>query len=554
MPTSPFGGSRDRARGEAARAPFVRPLDRLRGAAADHIWLIAVLAFQVAFLRPVLRTTWLSDDALHFTRRAEAKAAGESFLHVAMSAYIGFVRAGRSFPLWFLQGYGTFWLLGEHLVLYKVFLLAATVAASAVVYGLARQLGLSRRGAALALLIATAAMQLRTYHDGILSFAGAVQFLVIWVCGSVWLFLAWMERGGRARLVAATGCFALGCLWYELAFGFAVVFPALAIIGGRSGRGRRVRGAFAPFSVGVVFAAVAAVLRARATAPFAGYEPVLSPGPVLRTLGAQVSGALPGSVLLGPAPERVPLASLVHPSPGSLLLGVGAGVLALILLRGAGPGGQPVRRASLAVVVVAIILGPAIPIAVAGRYQRELTWGIAYIPVTMEVFGVGLLGSWLARRLTTGPSLAARAAAAAIAVAVGMAALYDHEVGRRTVALNGRVAASMEADRRALERGLLDGLADGSRVYVDRPWLLAPGFFARFADRRLEVVLTDDPHFAEDAGAGGCGGPPRERYAYQLVAEPSFPEVVAGAPEPINVELVCIGPVTSELGPSQRGF
>jgi hypothetical protein len=43
-----------------------------------------------------------------------------------------------------------------------------------------------------------------------------------------------------------------------------------------------------------------------------------------------------------------------------------------------------------------LLLAPAVPIAVAARYQVELVPGLAYIPVFIEGFGVALVVTALA--------------------------------------------------------------------------------------------------------------------------------------------------------------
>lgn len=523
----------------------------------------SALAFQIAYLLPVLRTGWLYDDAYHYTLRPEAEANGQSFWAYAVDSLQSFMSAGRFFPLWFFQGLGVFYVVTDVLV-YKALLLVLTSIASAAVWFLLRRLGMAAAPAAAVVVAATAFMQLRTYHDPILGFAGVMQFLVLEISVALILFLGWLAGRGRGWLVGSIAVFAVACLWYELAYAMSLLFVALALVSKHRAARSRLLGA-APFvTVAGVFGAVAVFLRRRAEAVFPGYEPSLEPGVVLETFANQVGGALPGAYALSPgnADLRDPDLFVRAVSPSALLLAAAATVLVLgfLHLRRA-PDGRSLDWRSVVVIGAGFALLPAVPIAVAGKYQRELTAGVAYIPVFMEVFGIAmllvlateLLRSSASRRRTGG--FGTLAVAAVLALFVGAAAGYDRVLNNRTVDESVRLKALQEADERQFRRGLIAQTAEGSRFYVDRPWLMSPGFFARFGDRRVEVRHVADALFTVDqVRAEPCE--PGVPSVYQVLAEPTLPEVVAdrSLPPTSDLELVCFGPVVDRPPQGIRGF
>ena len=118
---------------------------------------------------------------------------------------------------------------------------------------------------------------------------------------------------------------------------------------------------------------------------------------------------------------------------------------------------------------------PAPLVALSVKYQRELQWGIGYLPVLIEVFGVALLltvGLVALLRMTTGaPARTALIVAAAILCGVaGAVTLADNRRLAREI-MPWRVSRAVVG--RALARGLLAEVPDATTVGVggDLPWL-----------------------------------------------------------------------------------
>ncbi len=533
-----------------------RRLRRLEGPIA----LIAVLVVQVAYLLPVLRTGWLYDDAYHYTLKWEAAANGESFFTYGYASMLNFARAGRFFPLWFFQGLGVFYVVHDAVV-YKALLLLLTALASTLVWLLLRRLGMAGPLAALAVLVATACIQLRTYHDSILGFAGVMQFLVIEICLGLILFVRWLEDGGRLRLLGSCALFAVACTWYELAYVMCLLFVGVALTtAGRTWRQRLL--AASPFvAIATVFTGTALLVRRAATVVFPGYEPSLSPSVAARTFFHQELGALPGSYQLHPGNGGAGgMRSLVESA--SLVtwgLAAVAATLALVLVLRSTTPIRPGLRLRLAVVGAGLVVLPALPLAIAGKYQRELTIGVAYIPVFMEVFGIGLLCAVALDVLQAvggkRPRVLAFALALLIALGTASAFAVDRSINTRTIVASRRLDIYRESNERSLRAGLLADVADGSRVYVEHPWMLAPGFFARFADRRVEVLPVGDSLQAVDAASGGACTPSAPA-VYEVVSDPPLSAVTGStATDPhASLSLRCLGAKATATPEGIRGF
>jgi len=149
-----------------------------------------------------------------------------------------------------------------------------------------------------------------------------------------------------------------------------------------------------------------------------------------------------------------------------------------------------------------VVVLPALPIALTVKYQRELAWGLGYLPVFFEYFGVALLGSALTTILLS--RFPAARLRSALCVAVALVATMTQATNVRLV----REGVTSRAARAALERqltgGLLADVRNGQAVAMARDfdWIaydddgpdgIATRFmFSQYGDRNVMLVRPGD--------------------------------------------------------------
>lgn len=447
----------------------------------------------VLFLLPALRTGWLNDDGTSYTYSAYLDFHGYNFWAETTRQVGIFMEGGRFYPVMFYQGYGIFyWVQNE--VAYKAMIIMLTACASAAFYFLLRRLRLSAPIAALSIVTATACMQMRDYHDPILSYGGFLQILLIELCASMLLLDTWMKRGRRANLIGATALFVLACATYELTSIFALLYIPITLNNAATIK-QRLK-ALSPFFVtATAFIAITAFLRAISTKVTENYEPGFSPSVLWNTFAKQEFGTLPGSFQVhAKAPDLNSATVFLQNAPASaaalgafaLLLTVAFGIRARVRQNDASP------TAPL-ILALGLIVLPALPLVIAPKYQNELEWGWSYIPVLFQVLGFGLLlALGLQFALSRSKSLAV-AAITLLAVSVGISTAYDASLNQLTTADLAKWKTLRHEQQSALRSGLLNDVPDSAVVYVSPPnYWQTKYFFYRYAEgKRFDVRMAD---------------------------------------------------------------
>lgn len=493
--------------------------------------VLAALVVQVLALLPVLRTPYRYDDTFNSAFAGGAELQGDPWVAATWEIVERWLHEqGRFFPLSGFQTYGQF-VYVQSLTAYKVLLIVWVVVATVAVVALVRRLGASPALAALVAVGATLTMQIRNYHDPLIAYAGLQQAVLAYMALSGLLFHVWLRDGRRWALAGSLALIALATLTYESAPLLCGVHLVVAVAERRSA----VRGlvaAMPALGVGAAFLVFSLYLRSRASAPVDAYTAVIDLPVNLRTLGNQVLGAVPLSYVgLNPGDTFVFRGELLKSmGVGSILVGVVLAVLVWWLVtRAAAEATRRPWAASLALALgVVLVLAPAAPIALAGRYQGELVAGVAYLPVFIEGFGVALIAVAVLMfvRGRVGKSGVA-VGAVILGVAAGSVAAITHRantVMADSFAGEKRAASTL---RTALARGVVDEAPDGVQVFAGPmpPAWLVPGYFTMYgqarpgavtpvagvADARAAALARGEPSWYFESGlnhvlAGPLGG------------------------------------------------
>ncbi len=357
----------------------------------------AALALVAAALiaAPVLGTGFYGDDASDANLNGALALRHVSVLQATMATAALWVEAnGRLFPAYVAEKYAVFHVL-PGVVAYKLFLFVLTLAAIAVFMAFVRRIGGGGLGALAGFFVALC-LQMRGYHDALYAYNGMIQIMLLVLLASLWCWRVFLERGGVAWAVAAIVLYAGNCLTYEFSYLF---FPLYAVVSPATSPRALLR-SVGPFAALTALAAVTAVLlRAHAAiAPSSAYAIGSNPLSYATALLQQLAAALPLSYY-GWNPSGI------FPRPPHLFDGSSGyafdwwvalfcAAVAFVLLRGVAQDAEagsvwPLRR--LLWLGLGLWLLPAPLVALSVKYQRELQWGIGYLPVLIEAFGVALV-------------------------------------------------------------------------------------------------------------------------------------------------------------------
>lgn len=402
-----------------------------------RVTLAAVLALAAFALWPSLQVGFVSDDVMLSLRNSEGS------LDSLRAAHQNFVAGqARFLPVHFAL-FSTTW-VGDLTLHRWVSLVAVLVAFGVAAAFMARVLN-SPAAATLMFGLLPVALQFRTYHDPVLAFVGLVPGVMVLNVAAWWAFDRALEDRVRPAWLVASAVLLLAALWsYELSYAVLPVFAVLAW--------RRARLRWLVVPAGVVLLAAASNLAARWSGPhYAGVTPSLRPLAIATTFAKQTFGALPLSSRARPAHLELEVVVVYALLFGALFWG----------LRRV----RRVPRARELAVTFALVLAPAAPIAFSAKYQSELRWGVAYLPVLAATAAVTALLAQLV--LWLAPTPARWLLGVGLASALAAWNQSRNEAVCRDVALAFEVPRSFE--RRALEHGLLQAAPGVAGLVVSSP-------------------------------------------------------------------------------------
>ncbi len=482
---------------------------RAAGITSRFVSVALVVIAAALVLSPVLATGFYGDDASDANLNGALALHRTSALQAALATALLWVEAnGRLFPLYVIEKYAVFHLL-PGVVAYKLFLAGLTlVTLVAFLFFIGSLAGFEF--AAVAALFAALSLQMRGYHDALYSYNGMIQIMLLIMFASLWCWRTYLRGGSPLWGTCAVVLYGANCLTYEFSYLF---FPLYAAVSPATSPRALLR-ATGPFAaLTLVVALTSGVLRSHA-AIAAGSAYAIGGGPVdyLTALGRQLAAALPLSYY-GWNPSQIfpALPQLFDRSGGyafSLWAALFFALVALLVMGSdrdvAARGGLPMQR--LAWFGAGLWVLPALLVALSAKYQRELTWGIGYLPVLIELFGVALLlGLCAVAVLRALPPGAARSAGLVVLAAIcGMGGAITLADNRR-LALEltpWRVSRSVLAS--ALAQGVASAVPDGSTLGIGGalPWMclaqsgcpddLDTGYFI-YANAGKQVALAALP-------------------------------------------------------------
>jgi len=508
---------------ELSRVPRVsgtlKHLVGLARARSGPIALVLVLLSVAMVLGPVLGTPFYGDDVFNSQRSATLAANGQSMWDYAVQNTRQWMTSqGRFFPVSALENAVLFDNVHAR-SLYKILQLGMAAAAVGLVGVFTAVLTRNRRLGLLAALLVLPGLQFRYWYDPVHSFGLLLPSLAVKVTGS-WLLLTLGLRSEDRRRTAIAFA-AAGLLWtaallqYEVAYLLAAVVPVLVWHERTADLRRRWAAVAVVFVPTFLLGNYVATLRSAAN-PSPGYTTNWALEDLLPTAVYQLVGPLPAaaSTLSGGLPDLGTLLGgvTIWSVLGALAGGVAAG---LLIHQWSRPGAR--SAAALSGVGAGLYVLPAVPIAASVRWQAELDWGLAYLPVFLQALGLALFLVGLGALLALGfdrcvqvdlirrPSQRiGQVACALLGLAVGFSVLVAGTGNRWVADQLQMLRTQQETTDAAISHGLFDQAGEGSTVVASispggNEYLNAAYVSWRGGPTDL-VIRTDPPEQATSCG------------------------------------------------------
>jgi hypothetical protein len=457
--------------------------------------VLTTLAFWILALSPYWMNGFWGDDTLNSSIGGEAALAGTNIWGFMAKINRNWMfHAGRFYPFSWLTVYGGFYAF-RPLEVFRVYQMTILVANAALLVAVFRKLGIGRASGRVLFVLLPLFFQLRHYHDPIASYGGLIQIEGIFFCLCTLGLLT--ASDARSRLHLYSGC-ALFCLaltasllTYEVAIVFVPIYLYLLV--SRASRRRALGLGLPALAILATYFGIVAYLRARAPALYAGVEI----GAGYDAIGATLKQLIAGAPLSYAAFHLNASLSLAHfgPVAGAVL------VLGILLLRPllralAVEEPLPARAFRDAMLVSSmLVVGPALIVGASQRYQKELQWGVGYLPVYFSAFGLAALlatslsrhRAWVANSVVATAVATIIASCTALTCAVNLGIETDQDRGIR----DPRTALES-----ALENGILNGLVDGDRLVVEPAFVWAnSAFLLQHSGKRVIPANYPDSSF-----------------------------------------------------------
>ncbi len=359
--------------------------------------LVFLTAFLVLF--PYTGAGFIGDDAQLSTQQGLISMGEISIQSYTYDGLINWMMNGRLFPTTVLASVLQ-WQIIQTPLAYHLFASVLILLALGIFYKLILVQTNRHSTAQIALLITLACFQARDYHDPILSYHPLMDLVTIGLLLSFLFFIQFLRFSSSTDLRRSFSCFLITLLSYEVGVPFAIVFPILVWFVRPQDRSALLK-SLGFIVLSLLYVVVSAVLRNKAPSIYNG----IGFGSLHDYFAAfiyQTTSVLPLISFVAPPWWKIVTAA---PSPSlfQLLLALITGICGALSLSRILRSTSPVKRGSIPfaffVIPLSLLFIPPAVLALSGKYQFELRWGLGYLPVYLQAFGFGsLLAPFLQHR------------------------------------------------------------------------------------------------------------------------------------------------------------
>ncbi|MBT6201457.1 MAG: hypothetical protein HOI21_13135 [Bacteroidetes Order II. Incertae sedis bacterium] len=370
--------------------------EKTEGARHRKSFLLAVVLTLVAgftLLSPVLSTPFFGDDIHNSQRVAVLDSTGETFWTSTQNGTRQWMaNEGRFFPVSVIENNIIFTKFTDRSS-YKSLQFLTVIGVVVAIGTLAGLLTRNKKIGLLVTLLALPGLQFRYWYDPIHSFGLLLPSLALKTLGS-WILALYGLRSTKklSTLLSYTGAALLwtaGLLQYEIIYLLTPVVLILVWLENDATKNNRWAAIGTFFIPTFILGNYLATLRSAAT-PSPAYTTNYALEDFIPAFIYQTIGVIPGTASLFGATLPSPSKLLATATPLTLIGAIAGGIAARLLIRHlAIPSLKPVF--CTAIIGGSLFVLPAIPIATSTRWQTELGWGYAYLPVFLQSLGFALL-------------------------------------------------------------------------------------------------------------------------------------------------------------------
>ena len=435
---------------------FLRKIDNL----IKPVFYIGFFLLFAIVLIPYAKNGFWTDDAFNSQIWGMVHRFDTSVWDFSFRVTQAWFEGGRILFLWPVI-YGFFYALQDELAL-RLANMALFIAHIGVTVYLLRRIGISWRALGVFVLTLIAMLQIRDSSDPLAGFAGTAQVLGILLTISLLLLVKWYETKAAGWLFASSLLATLSMMCYEI----NLVYMPIAIVTVLASRNRSMLRNLAililPFAV---FIAITIYIRIHALSQYNG-STVGNFGAIPETFLKQLIATVPGSsyFLLG---------RYIYPLPELMKAAVTSKLAWIVMLLWSAMAVMVLRRESeqkpthllASFAALMLLLVPPVLISVSARYQSELIWGKAHLPIYYQYFGMAFLVATVIDRLSTGIM------AKLVMVCVPVVGLYVALTWTMNMHLSAIFDSQLREPRDSLELALQEGLfsdvRDGDVVQIE---------------------------------------------------------------------------------------
>ncbi|WP_157755484.1 hypothetical protein [Pseudomonas frederiksbergensis] len=376
---------------------------------------------------------------------------------------------------------------------------------------LLRRICISWRTIGLFVLSLVALLQIRDSGDPLAAFAGFSQGVGVLLMSSLLMLHKWHKTKSTTWLSASSLIAALSMTFYEINSVYVPIAIVAILAADHSRKIRDTAIVVVPF---LIFMAANLYVKQIALTPYAGSE-VGSLSAIPETFLKQLFATLPGSFYLSAGKkEYLPHELFSAASTSQLAWGVMLlwSAIAIIVLRH-----EHTKQPRILMPIFAagmLLLVPPVLISISAKYQSDLTWGYAHIPVYYQCFGLAFLLAAAVDQLARG-AMAKLAMACVPLVGLGIALNWTMNMHQSAV-WDSVFREPRDSLVSAMQNGIFDGVRDGDVVLVDgQPMYINGNLIYQTIEKNFSI-----PN--ETAISGWFESPPRaDAKVYRLVRDPA---------------------------------
>lgn len=368
-----------------------------------YLTLLAIL-LNIITLLPVLDSPFLGDDSWRESLLPGTLSLSRvSLVENSWNTLKDFTKSGRWYPL-VLYYHAVFYYLDRYT--YKLLVIVLIIADIAAFAYFVKLVTHSNSVALICILLSPLFFQFRLYHDPILSYYFMMQLQLLLIFMSLVFFVVYRRGNSRKFLVLSVTAYTVCLLIYEAAYTYWIMHALVVYLCPRETdtSARKIVESVSPFvAVVLLNLGITLLVRAKFGCHYEGVGLNLAFGACSKTFLKQISAALPLSYFITAGKfgywfeycRQYFITEILGICVFWVILWWAAADFFRRQPRGFANNSNSADIRDTVRCMVVLGLGlwilPSLLVALSGKYQLELTWGLGYLPVYLSEFGAIML-------------------------------------------------------------------------------------------------------------------------------------------------------------------